>query len=154
MMGTRSRRNGQPGRAWSKRDLPAYRARPLETLEACREAWEARNPEALRSGLRLCIHAGGLPAWLGEACLNLLKLRPVERRLWQPYRQDLIDFERFLAVRAGRRQGLTWRQATEAAAKESAPRPSCGSPAAMKKSYHLVCRRARRAPGRYALPGM
>ena len=86
-----------------------------------------------------------------QAETPLLAMRPVQRRLWAPYQQDLIDFARFLGVRAARRRGLTWESAFKSAAQELERTPAFGSPAAMAKSYKRVSRVARAAPGRYAL---
>ena len=77
------KRDGKPGRAWTKRgSLPAHRAPRLDTLEACREAWEERNPQGLWWGIIHCSVDGGLPQWLAAALLTMLKLRPVQRRFW------------------------------------------------------------------------
>jgi len=142
------------GRAWTKRKsvgLPEHQAPRLTNLDACREAWAARNPHALWRGIELCARTGGLPQWLADALTTLLKLRPVQRRLWAPYQQDLVDFDRFGAVRAARRRGLTWELAFNAASEELEQSPSFGSAAAMAKSYKRVSRRASAAPGRYAI---
>jgi hypothetical protein len=148
------RRDGRPSRAWTKRKsvgLPEHQAPRLTDLEACREAWAAKNPEALRQGITLCARTGGLPQWLADALTTLLKLRPVQRRLWAPYQQDLVDFARFGAVRAARRRGRTWELAFEEAAAELERSPAFGSAASMAKSYKRVSRRSSAAPGRYAI---
>ena len=146
------RRDGKPGRAWTKREgrLPEFETPRLTDLEACREAWEAGNPEALRQGIKLCTAAGGVPSWLADALMTLLKLRPVQRRLWAPYQQDLTELLRFVAVRSARRRSLTWELAYKHASHELALTPAFGSPAAMKRSYRNVSRTAQAAPGRYA----
>lgn len=146
------RRDGQSGRAWTKGGtLPAHEPPRLDTLEACREAWEARNPQGLWWGIVHCSTAGGLPPWLAAAFLTMLKLRPVQRRFWGPYQRRLVDFARFAAVRNARERGLTWEQAYDAASEALAQTPAFGGAAAMKKSYWLVAATDPARLGRYAL---
>jgi hypothetical protein len=91
------RRDGRPRRAWTKRggNLPTHWPPRLDTLEACREAWEEGNPAGLWWGIIHCSADGRLPQWLVAALLTMLKLRPVQRRFWEPYKRRLIDYDRF-----------------------------------------------------------
>jgi hypothetical protein len=147
------RRDGHPGRAWTTKgkSLPEHQTPDLTDFEACREAWEtARNPEGLWWGIVHCSASGGLPQWLAAALLTMLKLKPVQRRLWAPYQQRLVDFVRFAEVRAARARGLTWEAARDAASKACAQSPAAGSAEAMKRSYRLVASTSAQRLGGYA----
>jgi hypothetical protein len=148
----RMKRDGRPGRAWTKRgSLPMHWPPRLDTLEACREAWAERNPEGLRWGIIHCSLDGGLPQWLAAALLTMLKLRPVQRRFWEPYKRRLTHYLRFAAVRNARKRGLTWEEAYAAASEALAQTDAFGSAATMKKSYRLVSRTGAARRGGYSL---
>jgi hypothetical protein len=144
------RQDGRPGRAWAKRgSLPTHWPPRLDTLEACREAWEERNPQGLWWGIVHCSSDGRLPQWLAAELLTMLKLRPVQRRFWEPYKRRLTHYVRFAEVRGARKRGLTWEQAYDTASEALAQTPAWGSAATMKKSYRLVARTG--SAGRFAL---
>ena len=146
----------RPGHAWRKKTSLTLnevfdQVPELLDLEACRAAWEARNPQGLWWGIVHCSVAGGLPKWLAGALLTMLKLRPVQRRYWARYQKDSTDLCRSVSVLGFRKRGLTWEAASEAAAKDLASTPARGSRDAIVKSYKRVARRLPVVPGRYAL---
>jgi hypothetical protein len=144
------KRDGKPGRAWSKQPLPELEVQCFNGLDACRDAWEsAGNPKAIQSALAHCTMDGGMPRWLASAVVRLLWNSRRYGRLLARHRSDLTDFDRYAAVLRFRKQGMTFEVAYQAAADVDSRRPV--TPFAIEKSYKNVLRRLGAEPWRYAI---
>jgi hypothetical protein len=135
---------------------PGPRLEPEERREVelnyLRLLWEAsRAPDALIQALDECSTGGiralaarPLPRWLNAALMDVLRTEPRRLgRLWaaasRRRRGDMLDYERYDAIREARDHGLTWKQSAEWAAEHT---PGNVTAAAVLRSYHKV-RRAR-----------
>jgi hypothetical protein len=140
----RARVDGRRG--WQKKGtFPPGSAPRLTDLEDCRRAWEgSQHPKALEQAMRLCVASGGVPPWLGDAVIWVLRHRDKARL--RTYIDALTDHARYLEVMAAKRDGATQVRAYEIASERLAKTALFGGPDAMESSYKRARRRQKSDP--------
>jgi hypothetical protein len=143
------KRNGEGVKGSTARLESFARRRCAEQLAACEKAWRAGLLLAVTKGLEICrLYRQPPPGWIVGAVAKVVKERMTkfERRR---YRQDLIHYERFDAVRElrerrhelaklGDNRGASWERAYDAVSDLLKGTRAAGSADTVKASYQYV----------------
>jgi hypothetical protein len=144
----------------------------LDALLLCRtrEFERFQDPEVGALGPGEVVHPASddfsmeIPAWVWDGATRVVRAHVLTAKVgrsgrtarWlQQWRQDMIDFARWEAVKILREKGVkfsldeVWTSAARVLRHQKPKSPAAGSPDAIKKSYARVEKRMRMDPFRY-----